>query len=95
MWQGKGCVHMCVVTWVSGTAAGVLQSSRRWRIPRPKHGYSTAPLYVHASHFPHTIPHFPHPLQEIHQERKVPLRTAAFIKALQRVTRAEIHRGFD
>jgi len=25
----------------------------------------------------------------------VPLRTAAFIKALQRVTRAHIHRGFD
>lgn len=31
----------------------------------------------------------------IHQEKNVPLRTAAFIKALQEVTRAEIHRGFD
>lgn len=29
------------------------------------------------------------------QEKNVPLRTAAFIKALQRVTRAEVHRGFD
>jgi len=25
----------------------------------------------------------------------VPLRTAAFVLALQRVTRAHIHRGFD
>ena len=41
---------MCVVTWVSGTAAGLLHSSRLRRIPRPKHGHSTAP--VHASHFP-------------------------------------------
>ena len=32
---------------------------------------------------------------QIHQEKGVPLRTAAFIKALQRVTRAHIHRGFD
>ena len=31
----------------------------------------------------------------IHTERKVPLRTAAFMKALQRVTQAEVHRGFD
>lgn len=31
----------------------------------------------------------------IHQDKRVPLRTAAFIKALQEVTRAEIHRGFD
>lgn len=32
---------------------------------------------------------------EIHEESKLPLRTAAFAKALQRVTRARIHRGFD
>ena len=32
---------------------------------------------------------------EIHTDRKVPLRTAAFVKALQRVTQAELHRGFD
>ncbi len=32
---------------------------------------------------------------EIARDRKIPLRTAAFVKALQRVTRAEIHRGFD
>lgn len=31
----------------------------------------------------------------IHKEKNVPLRTAAFIKALQNVTRAEVHRGFD
>ena len=31
----------------------------------------------------------------VHQEAKLPLRTAAFVKALQRVTRARIHRGFD
>jgi len=31
----------------------------------------------------------------IHKEKNIPLRTAAFTKALQRVTRAEIHRGFD
>ena len=36
-----------------------------------------------------------HAIWDIHTERKVPLRTAAFIKALQRVTQAEIHRGFD
>ena len=36
-----------------------------------------------------------HAIWEIHTEQKVSLRTAAFIKALQRVTRAEIHRGFD
>ena len=32
---------------------------------------------------------------EIHATKKIPLRTAAFVKALQRVTQAELHRGFD
>ncbi len=32
---------------------------------------------------------------ELHKEKNLPLRTSAFVKALQRVTRAEIHRGFD
>ncbi|KAK9835361.1 hypothetical protein WJX81_004700 [Elliptochloris bilobata] len=32
---------------------------------------------------------------DIHRQKKVPLRTAAFVLALQRVTRAHIHRGFD
>jgi glutamate dehydrogenase (NAD(P)+) len=32
---------------------------------------------------------------DTHQARKVPLRTAAFIQALQKVTQSEIHRGFD
>lgn len=32
---------------------------------------------------------------QIHEEKRIPLRTAAFVKALQRVTRAHIHRGFD
>jgi glutamate dehydrogenase (NAD(P)+) len=32
---------------------------------------------------------------EVHQESKLPLRTSAFVKALQRVTRARIHRGFE
>mmetsp|Transcript_11863 Transcript_11863/g.25473 ORF Transcript_11863/g.25473 Transcript_11863/m.25473 type:complete len:449 (-) Transcript_11863:687-2033(-) len=32
---------------------------------------------------------------EIHKQKNIPLRTAAFVKALQRVTRAEVHRGFD
>lgn len=32
---------------------------------------------------------------EISQERGVPLRTAAFIKAIMRVTRAMLNRGFD
>lgn len=31
----------------------------------------------------------------VHREMAVPLRTAAFVVALQRVTRAEVHRGFD
>lgn len=31
----------------------------------------------------------------IHKERNIPLRTAAFTLALQRVTRAHLHRGFD
>ncbi|KAF8056868.1 hypothetical protein HT031_006212 [Scenedesmus sp. PABB004] len=31
----------------------------------------------------------------IHKDKGVPLRVAAFVKALQEVTRAEIHRGFD
>jgi glutamate dehydrogenase (NAD(P)+) len=34
-------------------------------------------------------------LWDVAQKKDVPLRTAAFIKALQRVTRAHIHRGFD
>ncbi|KXZ45580.1 hypothetical protein GPECTOR_53g166 [Gonium pectorale] len=34
-------------------------------------------------------------LWAVHREMAVPLRTAAFIVALQRVTRAEVHRGFD
>jgi glutamate dehydrogenase (NAD(P)+) len=34
-------------------------------------------------------------LWEVHEQKRVPLRTAAFIVALQRVVRAEIHRGFD
>jgi glutamate dehydrogenase (NAD(P)+) len=36
-----------------------------------------------------------HNIWKIHQDKKIPLRTAAFVKALQEVTRAEIHRGFD
>jgi len=36
-----------------------------------------------------------HNIWRIHQDKKIPLRTAAFVKALQEVTRAEIHRGFD
>lgn len=36
-----------------------------------------------------------HKIWAIHQDKGVPLRVAAFIKALQEVTRAEIHRGFD
>ncbi len=32
---------------------------------------------------------------EMHKERGIPLRTAAFVIALQRVTRAHILRGFD
>ena len=31
----------------------------------------------------------------IHKDNALPLRTAAFVLALQRVTRARIHRGFD
>ena len=31
----------------------------------------------------------------IHTERRIPLRTAAFVQALPRVTRAHLHRGFD
>lgn len=31
----------------------------------------------------------------IHQQKRIPLRTAAFVQALQKVTRAHIHRGFD
>lgn len=34
-------------------------------------------------------------LWAVHKEMNVPLRTAAFVVALQRVTRAEVHRGFD
>eukprot|EP00878_Enallax_costatus_P000638 GHUV01000741.1.p1 GENE.GHUV01000741.1~~GHUV01000741.1.p1 ORF type:complete len:451 (+),score=119.24 GHUV01000741.1:190-1542(+) len=36
-----------------------------------------------------------HKMWTIHKEKNVPLRVAAFVKALQEVTRAEIHRGFD
>jgi glutamate dehydrogenase (NAD(P)+) len=36
-----------------------------------------------------------HKIWSIHTDKKVPLRVAAFVKALQEVTRAEIHRGFD
>ena len=32
---------------------------------------------------------------DIARSKKLPLRTAAFVKALQSVTRAHIHRGFD
>ncbi len=32
---------------------------------------------------------------KIHVADGLPLRTAAFVKALQRVTRARVHRGFD
>jgi glutamate dehydrogenase (NAD(P)+) len=32
---------------------------------------------------------------DIARQKKLPLRTAAFVKALQSVTRAHIHRGFD
>lgn len=32
---------------------------------------------------------------EVHKDRKIPLRTSAFNVALQRVTRAHVHRGFD
>lgn len=36
-----------------------------------------------------------HSVWDIHKERNTPLRTAAFTLALQRVTRAHLHRGFD
>lgn len=36
-----------------------------------------------------------HKIWTIHKDKHVPLRVAAFVKALQEVTRAEIHRGFD
>jgi glutamate dehydrogenase (NAD(P)+) len=32
---------------------------------------------------------------KIHVDAGLPLRTSAFVLALQRVTRARIHRGFD
>ena len=32
---------------------------------------------------------------DISRQKHVPLRTAAFVLALHRVTRAHIHRGFD
>mmetsp|Transcript_3026 Transcript_3026/g.8249 ORF Transcript_3026/g.8249 Transcript_3026/m.8249 type:complete len:372 (-) Transcript_3026:776-1891(-) len=32
---------------------------------------------------------------EIHTNRNIPLRTAAFVLALQKVVQAEVHRGFD
>ena len=35
------------------------------------------------------------PIWAIAADKLVPLRTAAFVQALQRVTRAHIHRGFD
>lgn len=31
----------------------------------------------------------------IHTNKQIPLRTAAFVAALEKVTRAHIHRGFD
>jgi glutamate dehydrogenase (NAD(P)+) len=33
-----------------------------------------------------------HAIWKIHTDRNLPLRTSAFVKALQEVTRAEIHR---
>jgi hypothetical protein len=32
---------------------------------------------------------------QIHKDQKLPLRTAAYVRALQSVTRAHIQRGFD
>ena len=32
---------------------------------------------------------------EVHNQKNIPLRVAAFHVALQRVTRAHVHRGFD
>ncbi|KAK9805535.1 hypothetical protein WJX72_003871 [[Myrmecia] bisecta] len=34
-------------------------------------------------------------LWSVHKDKRIPLRTSAFVVALQRVTRAHIHRGFD
>jgi glutamate dehydrogenase (NAD(P)+) len=45
-------------------------------------------------HTPHAADAF-HKIWAIHKERGCPLRVAAYILALQEVTRAEIHRGFD
>ncbi len=36
-----------------------------------------------------------HSIWTTHKQKNIPLRVAAFVVALQRVTRAEIHRGFD
>lgn len=36
-----------------------------------------------------------HNIHKIRLERDIPYRTAAFVKALMRVTRAHLHRGFD
>lgn len=32
---------------------------------------------------------------EVHNQKNIPLRVSAFHVALQRVTRAHVHRGFD
>ena len=32
---------------------------------------------------------------DVHKDKNIPLRVAAFHVALQRVTRAHVHRGFD
>ncbi len=36
-----------------------------------------------------------HSIWTTHKGKNIPLRVAAFVTALKRVTRAEIHRGFD
>lgn len=54
--------------------------------PPPPHPPSSAPAVM--------IEAF-EAIWELHTEDKIPLRTAAFVKALQRVTRARVHRGFD
>jgi len=35
------------------------------------------------------------PPAQVHRESKVPLRCAAYMVALERVAKAEMHRGFD
>ena len=86
-----GCV--CLQRWQGGEGCVVPSALETRTNNAHTHTHTTDAPHKHNSK--HNEKKNQKAIWAIHKEKTVPLRVAAFEKALQEVTRAEIHRGFD